>query len=82
VSAIAGKFRDLRGDLSGDFRELLATETFLAMVLQYLTPFLACLVLFSFASATLLKACNMQMHATLSKAAGGPSQTQWWQVCV
>jgi hypothetical protein len=82
MRAIAGKFRDLKDDLSGGYRELLATEAFLAAVLQYLTPFLACLVLFSFATATLLKSCHMQMHATLSKAAGGPSQTQWWQVCV
>jgi hypothetical protein len=43
-------------------------------------PFLACLVLYSFASATLLKACSIQNHPTFLKAAQGRKGTPWDQV--
>jgi hypothetical protein len=77
----AGKFRNLKYDFSGGNRELLASTAVLATVLQYVTPFLACLVLFSFASATLLKAGSILTHATFSKAVQGHPGTPWAQVC-
>jgi hypothetical protein len=77
----AGKFRDLKYDFNGGNRELLDSTAVLATVLQFLTPFLACLVLFSFASATLLKACSILTHANFSKAVQGHSGTLWAQVC-
>jgi hypothetical protein len=76
----AGRFKHLKEDLRGENRELLPTEAILASILQYLMPFLACLVLYSFASATLLKACGMQTHPTFLRAAQGRKGTPWDQV--
>jgi hypothetical protein len=77
----AGRFRALKYDLSGGNRELLASTAVLANVLQYVMPFLACFVLFSFAIATILNDSSILIRDILSKVAQDHSGTPWTQVC-